>query len=182
MRATVWMRVVMVAIAASAVGCGGYVEPEGDEDVVADEGDDPGEAEVGEDEGAIQYCPEWPCEPIEQPPPPPKPDLKPVPYWSSFCSLDTYDGLQLKVTNAGTANAPASTYWVKSNYWSGPGLTYSVPALAPGASHTFSLPFVHYDVGCSYWGCEFEVRADYGSAVSESSETNNYKKFPCNAY
>ena len=102
------------------------------------------------------------------------PDLIPVPDAAgNFCKRS---GSKLTVTvkNQGTGAAGPST--TRVDFGSFGVQDQPTPALAPGASVdlTFTIP-----TGCFDPNCEFRIVVDFGGAVTESNEANNFASGTC---
>jgi subtilase family serine protease len=118
------------------------------------------------------------CTPYPTPTSTKKPDLVPVNLTApdGRCWWDGYN-LRFGVKNAGTATAAATTVWLGfSASW---GRWYAVPSLAPGATYNLAEPNLRLDPSCYDGHCTMRVIADYGGAVTESSETNNAATRKC---
>lgn len=106
------------------------------------------------------------------------PDLLPQRDGSGFlCRLEPGSGdLIVEIRNQGTASSIATTTEVR--FTSGPGgsASFATPALAPGASHTTTVPI---PFGCYSSSCFFDIEADLGDAEAESNETNNIDSDLC---
>ena len=137
--------------------------------------------ELGDAEQAMLNCDERDpdCTPYPEPTNPKRPDLVPVIYGQSdgTCWWDGYS-LRLAVKNTGTATAPATSVKLEftSNYW---GRTYSVPSLAPGATHNLYVFDLRLDENCYDGRCRAKLTADTSNALAESSETNNVTSRAC---
>jgi hypothetical protein len=102
------------------------------------------------------------------------PDLIPVPDANgSFCRRHNLT-LIVTVRNQGTAAAGPST--TRVDFGSHGIVDQPTPPLAPGASVDLNFPI---PPGCFDPDCDFRIVVDFGNAVAESDEGNNFASGVC---